>query len=360
VGPVLPSGSYKGRGRVGRHFEEETLKSTRTYNVTWGAISLVTVLVVPLAFVVACGAEDNEERDGGSVTTHIAAISTEPGSPAGESPQPEPAMRPAPTGPATTELEQPVEVPLTSLDHLTTVEVRVDGEGPYQFVIDSGAPDLLRVSSDLAENLHLEQTGTVRSGDPTGKNATDVSLVRVGRVDIGGATFEGIDAAVGARLGQLDPDGIIGLGLFSGLTATFDYPRERLRLSREPLPAGGDHVIPFTMDRGVPQIEIEAAGVPLRVDVDTGGPAILTVPGDNELIFESEPAVVRRGRTATNEFDVRAADLGGELRIAGWALHKPTVEVVDVLPIASIGALLLRQYEVTFDMANNRLALAHS
>ena len=52
------------------------------------------------------------------------------------------------------------------------------------------------------------------------------------------------------RLGGLEPDGIVGLSLFSGLTATLDYPGQELRLTRQPLDPAA-HVVPFTSEQGV-------------------------------------------------------------------------------------------------------------
>jgi predicted aspartyl protease len=256
-----------------------------------------------------------------------------------------------------TELARPVAVPLSALDHQLTVDVLIDGTGPYRFAIDTGFPGLLQVSPPLARALGLPVTGTIRAGDPTGQGTIEVPVAQVESVAIGAATFRGIEASVAAGLGELAPDGVIGLALFAGLTVTFDYPGDELRLSDETLPSNGEHVLPFTLERGVPQVEVDAAGITLLVDVDTGGPSTLTVPSNSGVPFQSEPREVREGRTTNATFDVRAATLAGELHIAGWSVPSPIVEIVDVVPVSSIGAGLLDDYVVTFDLVTQRLAL---
>jgi predicted aspartyl protease len=273
---------------------------------------------------------------------------------AGEGQSAPPRRLPAP--PARTDLAHAVRVPMDRVGHLIAVQARVNGKGPYRFVLDTGSAAPLRVSARLASALRLETIGTVATSDPSGRNPVAVKLVRVGSVQIGDARFSGIEASVGTRLGTLEPDGIVGLSLFSRLTVTLDYPKRELRLSRRPLPTGGDHVVGFTLNRGVPQIGVIAAGVTLRVDVDSGSPAFLTVPSPAHVPLRGEPRVVGAGRSATGTFEISAADLAGELRIAGWSHRDPTIHIVEAFPVASIGSRLLGRYAVTLDLGSRRIA----
>jgi CubicO group peptidase (beta-lactamase class C family) len=263
-----------------------------------------------------------------------------------------------PDAPARTELRGTVAVPLGELKHLVTVRALVNGSGPYRLAIDTGSAEVLRVSARLAKALALPQIGVVRTGDPSGRNAIEVPIVRVGSVTIGAAAFTGIEASVGTRLGSLEPDGIIGLGLFSRVTVQLDYPTRRLRLSNLALPRHGAHIVELRRSNGVPQIAVDAAGKTIWADVDSGGPALLTVPRRLQLPLLEKPRVVGRGRTATNEFEIRAARLAGDLSVAGWTSRRPTIHIVDLFPTASIGAALLRRYAVTFDLPHSRLELA--
>jgi CubicO group peptidase (beta-lactamase class C family) len=273
--------------------------------------------------------------------------------------KPEPMMRSSmATEPDTIDMRGPVDVPLTPLEHLFTVEAMVNGKGPFHLVIDTGAGGMMRVSEALAKTLGLQKTGEVRSGDPSGQNVSTRALVRVDSVEIGGARFGGIDASIGGGAGPLQPDGVIGLALFGQLTVTLDHPKQQLRLRMRPLAADGEHVIAFTRDHGIPTIEVAAGDAKFQAHVDTGSPAFLSVTPDTKLAFTGEPRVVGRGRTANNEFEIRAAELDGEVRIAGWSASHPMVDIAGLFPIANVGSRFLRQYAVTFDLTNNRLGLA--
>lgn len=107
-------------------------------------------------------------------------------------------------------------------------------------------------------------------------------------------------------------------------------------------------------------IDLDVAGVAIAVDVDTGSRAVLSVPPAvaAKLSFTGAPTVAGKGRTTANTFEIRAADLRGELRIAGFTQAGPRVDIVDAFPVANLGARFLRQYAVTFDLANQRMVLA--
>jgi CubicO group peptidase (beta-lactamase class C family)/predicted aspartyl protease len=267
-------------------------------------------------------------------------------------------MRP-PSGPDTVRISGPVAVPLTRVRHLLVVEAKVNGKGPFRFTVDSGAAGMIRVSESIAESLALEKMGEAISGDPSGKNSQRVSIVRVRSVEIGGAEFGGVEATVERGPSPEGTDGVIGLGLFDTLTVALDFRKPELRLTTEPLPAGDPHVIAFTTERGIPVIEIDVAGTKMKVDVDTGSPALLSVPTEwsKRMTFAGEPHIVGHARTTANEFDILGADLKGDISVAGYPASNPTVDIVDLFPVANVGSRFWKDYVVTFDLKNKRLGL---
>jgi len=251
-------------------------------------------------------------------------------------------------------------VPLTSAGHLLAVEAKVNGKGPYKFAIDSGAAGPMRISPEVAKALGLEQIGETRAGDPSGKNVETRPIMRVDSLDIGPAHFTTLRATTAPTLGgALASDGVIGLSIFAGSTVTLDYPKSELRVSHEALPEKGEHVVPYTTEHGIPVIEVDVAGTPIKVDVDTGSPALLSVPSSWASKFPlGEQKVVGRGRTSVNEFEIKAAELKGDLRVAGFAAAGPRIDIVDLFPVANLGSKFFRDYAVTFDTVNKRMALS--
>jgi hypothetical protein len=233
-----------------------------------------------------------------------------------------------------------------------TVQAKLNGRGPYRFGIDSGSSAPLNLGADLARGL--PQIGSVQQGAPGGSGSQSVPLVRVDSLTIAAAEFSGVEATSGASFPGLD--GMIGILLFEKLTATLDYQHRTLLLSHQRL-SDGPHAVPCTIEHGIPTIDIRAGGTGLTVTVDTGGPGVLDVPTSARLPLRGTPTPVGTANIGGSTFTIRAAPLNGDLAVAGWTTHAPTVRLVDGVPIASIGAALLHDYAVTFDVPSHRFAL---
>lgn len=112
------------------------------------------------------------------------------------------------------------------------VPVLVNGRGPYQFALDTGAGQTV-VSSELAEEVALEK-GEKREALGAGGKVT-VSLSKVNSIAVGCAGLEDLPVvvtdlsvlrlAIGARL-----DGILGYNYLSNFKVTIDYSKRKLFL----------------------------------------------------------------------------------------------------------------------------------
>ena len=267
-------------------------------------------------------------------------------------------------GPESTRLPNDgVDVPMLRTRHLPAVQVRVNGQGPFLFGIDTGGAGTARIDSALAARLGLETVGEVLAGDPSGKNPRRMRLVKVDSIEVGGARFAGLTAAV-RNYNEMprdeQVDGIIGFGLFSGCLFTLDYPADRVRLRSGELPAAnGADVVDYRDRHGIPSITIGVAGRAMEADVDAGSMGGIILPESEmaSLPLASKPVVVGKARTVSNTFEIKAADLDGDVTIGGITLHRPTVEFQPILPMANLGSRVLRDYAITFDQKNRRMRL---
>jgi CubicO group peptidase (beta-lactamase class C family) len=267
-------------------------------------------------------------------------------------------------GPATTRLPKDgVDVPMVRASHLPAVHLMLNGQGPFLFEIDTGAAGTARLDSALAHRLGLATVGEVLAGDPSGQNARSVPVVRIDSIELGGARFSGLTAAVRdyRSLGRPETvDGILGFAFFSDCLLTLDYPGARVRLSHGALPvAEGREVLDFRSPRGVPSVTLRVAGQEMEADVDAGSQGGLALP---ETLAATLPLagpleVVGRARTTSNTFEIKAAPLAGDVQIGGLTLSRPRLEFQPLFPQANIGSRVLRDLVVTFDLRNRRLRL---
>ena len=253
--------------------------------------------------------------------------------------------------------------PMELRHNLPFVEVMLNGKGPFTFTIDTGTGGQAAVTPDLIQRLGLPVTGEEEVGDPSGRNSHKVPKVRIDSLKVAGVEFKSVEAIQhqpSPREGQCD--GILGFVLFRDYLMTMDYPGQRLTLASGSLkPDGNNTVIPFTMPDNVPLIELSVGGQKLEAHVDSRG-AGLSLPEKFAagLKFASEPMVIGRGRTVSNDFEIKGAQLAGDIRVGGYSFPQPFVTINPIFPVGNFGAMVLQHFAATFDQKNRLLRLVTS
>lgn len=116
------------------------------------------------------------------------------------------------------------------------VPVRVNGGGPYDFVLDTGAT-LTCVDRALADSLGLpEARGALGVGAGIRSGPGAMRLVEIDSLSVGGARAEGLtgctlDLEQFRALG-LDARGLLGLNFLREFRVTLDFDAGRLTLVR--------------------------------------------------------------------------------------------------------------------------------
>jgi len=267
-------------------------------------------------------------------------------------------------GPGEVMIGAPVQIAMDLSRHVPVIEAKVNGKGPFRFAVDSGFGAAMEVSPALAQKLALPVVGEAIGGDPSGKNQRKMRMFHVESVDIGEVHFGQVDAGEQSEpRNNDDVDGIIGLQLFSSLIVTFDYPNARFGVDGGSLPAAdGARILTYDTAHGVPNVEIDVAGVKVKADIDSGSPSLVSIPLSiaKSLPLAEEPRVVGHGRTPSNEFDVYAAPLNGEVHVGAITLINPRLDFVDIFPVGNLGFRFLKDLVVTFDPANHRVRFVKS
>lgn len=251
-----------------------------------------------------------------------------------------------------------VQIPMDLTRHVPVIEAKVNGKGPFRFAVDSGFGGMMQVTPALEEKLGLPVIGEAITGDPSGKNQKTVRVLHAESVDIGEAHFGQVEVGEGAGRHLDDVDGIIGLQLFTSLIVTFDYPNSRFEVDGGSLPpADGAKILTYSAEHGIPTIEIDVVGVKVKTDIDSGSPALLSIPLSlaKSLPLAEEPRVFGHGRTVGNDFDIYGAPLKGEAHVGAITLTNPQLDFVEIFPVGNLGFRFLKDLVVTFDPANHRV-----
>lgn len=259
-----------------------------------------------------------------------------------------------------------IVTPLRTTGGQLSVQVLVNGEGPYLFTLDSGSGMNVCLDAELAETLGLPTVGEVMNGDGSG-TVVPRALAGIDSFVLGGHEFGAQQALVADYrfVSGTGPDrvmGILGLSLFDGGVVTLDAAGEQLRWPDAALELG-EHTVRYTAPRGIPEIEVRVGERSWRCTVDTGFSGFFALPDRVrsvlELTGEAQVVGTSRGPNGVGS-KVWGAQLAESLLFAGHEIPTPEVYFMEGRSHAYLGGRLLRRYVLSFDTRARLLALRES
>lgn len=242
--------------------------------------------------------------------------------------------------------DMPAWLPLRGFRDAPLLEAWVDGVGPVTVVLDTGSSACV-VSPELAEQLGGRTRATRRTViNAEGQRLEALGEVSIGRLELGVARFEGVEAIV-ADLSSLkraygEPvAAIVGYPLFRDLPLTIDFAARQVSI--EPA-RGGERV--RVVDRQLPIVAAEVDGQVVEVLIDSGSSSGWAVPTER-IAFEpgsraSKPVLMLGGSSTVED-----GRLDGKARIGAMEFDRPVIE--STRGLARVGVRGLEGLRVTFD-----------
>lgn len=258
--------------------------------------------------------------------------------------------------------------------------VRVEGRGPFQFVVDTGANRSV-VSLELARELGLSIAGEVELHGIAGVER--VPTAHVGRFDVAGILTRGLAMPVLPRW-RLGADGLLGLDALAGRMVELDFRRRRVLLKRSRVRAAGSSrltpdsrqpgaIVPARYRFGQLTIVLARAGnAPVTAFIDSGSQVTvgnsalqravatgrLAVPGAGRIV----PIYSVTSQVAYGRFEVvRLLTFGGDARLRNLPvvfsdLHTFRLWGLEDTPALLIGADTLSAFsQVTLDFGRREV-----
>lgn len=263
---------------------------------------------------------------------------------------------------------------------LILIPASVNGRGPYEFILDTGAGTSL-LSPRLASELGIVSTGTKEGTGAAGK--VTVALATLDSLAVGGARQEPMPIAITAEIDRIGSavgariDGDIGYDFLRSYRVGIDYEKRIVRLVQGAYEAAGAGVltrceVSFRLAGPLKPLIVVAAMVngrgPYSFAVDTGASMTTLSPAlADELAIASEDAV-----NMTGAGGILQATTGriASLAVGGAVLPDLGVVVSDFLGMISnavgtkldgiVGYNFLRRFRVTIDYPNAVLCLVRT
>lgn len=162
------------------------------------------------------------------------------------------------------------EIKARKLETRLSVDVLVNGRGPYHFIVDSGA-DTSVVGVRIARGLELPLGTPVILNGMTNRNIVD--RVKVDRLTIGSSTIGNLELPA-LREVDLGGDGMIGIDALVRQRLMLDFDARRIKVEDARIPVKhepGEIVITARSQHGqLILTHVKAAGYDLDAVIDTG------------------------------------------------------------------------------------------
>jgi hypothetical protein len=265
---------------------------------------------------------------------------------------------------ADTSPKLPIEVPMQVGDGMPTVEVMINGQGPFVFGFDTGAQADPRIDSSLVEKFNLKSTGQVQATDPSRRNFQTSQTYKLESLSVGNLRLT--DVNVISREFKNSPrplkvDGILGLNAFANYLVTLDFPGKKLRLEKGELPkSDGTEVLDYKNEAGIATIEIAVGDKKIKARLDTGngiGAFVFPTAFAEKLTFAGEPRVVGRARSATGDMEIKQVQIKDVIKLGRHEFPDSTIVYPALGDIGNVGFKTLSQFVLTFDQRNERVRL---
>ena len=267
--------------------------------------------------------------------------------------------------PESVELRQePVVVPISLKGYCPLVEVNINGQGPYTFLVDTGS-SVVEMSPELADRLKLpEVPGLHFDLDPlTGKTVRSAKVVRIQALKIGEAEFAEFGAVVldSAILKERGFDGILGLPLFADCLLTIDLSAGQIVIEKGELPKpNGKDILAMSYRYGIPTVPVLICGMQKHLFVDTGsdiGIALSDRLAGKTLPVEIDQEAEFKARPITGTEIWPKAQLKGNIKLGQFLLKNPVVAIIPIKDDGLIGTSVLWSIVMTFDQQQGTIRL---
>ncbi|HVY90212.1 MAG TPA: hypothetical protein VG942_15175 [Hyphomonadaceae bacterium] len=263
-----------------------------------------------------------------------------------------------PAGDLAVKITSPLAAPMTFTAGLPTLDVMINGKGPFKLGFDTGSMGGAHLNAAAVEKLGLKPIGEALAGDPSGKNPQHIDIFADINVELAGKILSvGASSAPAMATNKLAAlDGIVGPELVGAGLLTIDYKNARFGFEQAMLPAPDGKTI-FSYSGFIPRVPVDVEGQKVEAYLDTGNVRaglILTEAAASKLKNFASAIAAGTAHTVANAIEMKAVTLAMPPSIGTASLPISDIQFPSV-GAANVGSAALQTMVVRVDTKNHRV-----
>lgn len=251
-----------------------------------------------------------------------------------------------------------VQIPFESIDGRIYVQARVNGQGPYQFAVDSGASGIGRADKRLVAALDLPLHGETTTSD--GVTKAGVDTVRLDALELGGVVHRNVEVIARDYNSRNAPeaafDGILARGFFADGLLRIDYPNKTLAFTRAvKLDPAAANALTYTRPFRIP---VSVGGHTFVAQLDTGANVGFVLPQSvYEQVSEQRLGEAVRSQLTNGQLESWRGTVQQPIRVGQVSHAQAEVRVSPKYPEVLVGARALQEAVVLIDQRSQVVAV---
>jgi len=239
------------------------------------------------------------------------------------------------------------------------VEAYVNGNGPFNFLVDTGASGMGRIDERIVKELGLTTSDSTKNFDGSGKyNVVPVFTVSSLRVaELAEQNVELLSRNYNGNRsnGRMLIDGIIGRDFFREYLLTIDSRRREITYSRDSLHTADHGVVPY--QDGF-EINAMVGDTSVVLHIDTGSTLTLHFPKSvMDRLSHTDTKNKSIARRANSEYFIQQTLLHSPVNVSSVKIENLLVDYSEQAKFINVGMGFLKNYKLTIDQKRQLLKI---
>ena len=228
-------------------------------------------------------------------------------------------------------------VPIIGSSTLPCLSVKINGKGPYKFLIDLGS-NVVIFKQSVVDETRMEVV--------VDRSTTDI--VKAGRLEIGNSVFYDVH---GGAYQSLDVDGVIGFNLLRNANFFMDYPNMKFAFIQEDPEQKDDTYIKYEVVSRMPYLRSTVENKKVLINFDTGATLWLYFPLRMKDSVQLLTPLKTFGEMTNNQTGTTMTYIGkltGDVVFGNYTIKSPHVIFDPDIDDMYVGSSLLNQFKLSF------------